>query len=583
MNNINSLLRTGLAATLLFLILSFSGTGQGLRVSAGTMVTESGGTMILDGDLINFGSFVSMNSTVVFSGGTQTVGGSTPAAFDNIIVDDGSTVTLVTPGQVQSGILLCNGILNSDGNLTLLSSDSFTALIDGAGTGQVNGIVTMQRYLQSGFGYKYFSSPFQAALVSEFSDNMKLADPFPAFYSYDESRTTSGWVTYVDPAGLLSPMQGYAINFGDAATPMVFDVSGEVTNGPVSTTLYNHNNTYSQGFNLTGNPYPSPIDWDAPSGWTKINIDNGLYFFEASTSDQYGGSYVTYLGGVSSNGLATNLIPSMQGFFIHVSNGAYPVSATLGMTNLVRVNDLTHPLIKSEPEARQLIRLSAEYSGDTLSRDPTVIYFDDKATPDFDSQKDALKLMNTDFYVTNFYSLGGDGRPLSINGLPPLTDSLFIVPLGLQLNMDGNIIFRVRALEGELGSMTLCFSDTVAKIKKDLVPDMTYTVELTEGKHNNRFFIEIRNKQTGIDDETAEDPMFKIYSAHGIINLKITRLAGSEGTLTLTALTGQPLLIEKFYEPGNYELNPGLKNGIYIATFISGGKTESEKLFVQGR
>jgi hypothetical protein len=86
---------------------------------------------------------------------------------------------------------------------------------------------------------------------------MKLADPFPAFYMYNENSTTSGWVTYIDPAGVLNPMQGYAVNFGDTDPPIVFDVTGVVNNGSQSATLYNHNNTYSQGFNLIGNPYPS--------------------------------------------------------------------------------------------------------------------------------------------------------------------------------------------------------------------------------------------------------------------------------------------------------------------------------------
>ena len=49
--------------------------------------------------------------------------------------------------------------------------------------------------------------------------------------------------------------------------------------------------TYTKGFNLVGNPYPSAIDWDAASGWTKTNIDNAVYYFKASATDQYGGTY----------------------------------------------------------------------------------------------------------------------------------------------------------------------------------------------------------------------------------------------------------------------------------------------------
>ena len=117
----------------------------------------------------------------------------------------------------------------------------------------------MQRYLPSGYGYKYFSSPFQSATVSEFGDDMVLGSF--SFYRYDESRTASGWLNYNNPLNLLNPAEGYAANFGSNPAPKTVDITGIVNNGNISVTLYNHNNTYTQGMNLVGNPYPSPIDW----------------------------------------------------------------------------------------------------------------------------------------------------------------------------------------------------------------------------------------------------------------------------------------------------------------------------------
>ena len=142
-------------------------------------------------------------------------------------------------------------------------------------------------------------------------------------------------------------MQGYSANFGSLSVADTVTLNGIVNNGPLSVTLYNHNNTYTKGYNLVGNPYPSPINWDAGAGWTKTNIDNALYYFQASTTDQYGGTYSTYINGVSSDGKATAVIPSMQGFFIHVTDGSYPVTGTLSMNNSVRITDLTHAFLKS--------------------------------------------------------------------------------------------------------------------------------------------------------------------------------------------------------------------------------------------
>jgi hypothetical protein len=537
--------------------------------------------MILRGNIVNNGSFINNNNTVVFSGNAQVISGTTPISFNNITVDPGSTTTITTLGQSLNGILLCNGIFNANGNFTLLSTEYQTALIDGSGTGQVNGNVTLQRYLSSGFGYRYLSSPFQAATVREFSDNMKLADPFPAFYRYDESLSTSGWVSYIDSSYVLNPVQGYAVNFGSSDPPLIFDVTGVVNNGDMSATLFNHNNTYSEGFNLVGNPYPSPIDWDASSGWTRINIDNALYYYETSTTDQYGGTYVTYADGVSSNGLATNLIPSMQGFFVHVTDGVWPVTGTLAMNNNVRIIDLTQPLTKSDIDSRPLIRLTAEFSDDTVSVDPAVIYFDEKATDKFDGQLDAIKLMNTDLMVPNLYTVGSDGVKLSINALPVISDTLYKVPLGLKINRDGNIVFKIDTLEGNLADMEISISDVAAKSEHDLLAGKDYSLDLTTGLYENRFFLNFRNIGTGIPDNTAGDDLFSVYCSHGILKIKISTLPAAEGTLIISNLTGQLPLIKKYYEPGYYELNPGLKNGVYIISFLSGTRRSSKKVFIQ--
>ena len=58
---------------------------------------------------------------------------------------------------------------------------------------------------------------------------------------------------------------------------------------------------------------------------------------------------------------------------------------------------MTHSFLKSVgPREYSLFRIAAYYSSDTASFDPIVIYLEDKATGDFDSQFDALKIFNTD-------------------------------------------------------------------------------------------------------------------------------------------------------------------------------------------
>ncbi len=482
------------------------------------------------------------------------------------------------------GILLCNGPLITAGNLTLLSDASATALIDGAGTGSVTGNVTMQRYLPVGFGYKYFSSPFQGATVSEFGDDMDLAYWFPTVYRYDESRTSSGWVSYINPAGVLEPMKGYSLNFGSVSAPNTVDLTGEVNDGALSLTLFNNNNAYTQGLNLVGNPYPSAIDWDAASGWTKTNIDNALYYFNASVADQYGGTYSSYVNGVSSDGIASNVIPSMQGFFVHVSDGAYPVTGTLAMNNSVRITDKTHYFAKSaraiDAISVPLIRLNAMFTDDSASADPFVLYLDDQATSGFDGDLDARKLLNTDFSVPNLYALLPGGEKLSIDAIPAFWEMSTVIPLGVKTNRQGTLSFRLADIDSYFSQFNLFFFDSLTNFRQPLTEDFEYAVQLEAGEYHNRFFIEMEDIVSGIIEPDVTEELFSAYSSYGKIKARIFDLTGNMGVLSLYSIDGRLIFMKEIKAPGDYEFEAPPNQGIYLVNYISGRRGSSVKLFI---
>jgi hypothetical protein len=548
-------------------------------IKSGSNIIKSSGNVILSLNLVNDGTFTDTGGTLTFNGITQSLGGSSTTIFNNITVSAGSTTTILTAGQKLSGRLLADGTLNADGNLTLISTATGTALINGAGTGQVYGNVTMERYLSSGFGYKYFSSPFQIATVNEFGDDMNLAASFTSFYRYDEARTSSGWVNYKTTANLLSPMAGYAVNFGNTDAPITVDVTGIVNNGTNSLTLYNHNNIWTKGFNLVGNPYPSPIDWNSASGWTKTNIDNALYYFKASNTDQYGGTYSTLIDGFSSDGLASNIIPSMQGFMVHVTDGAFPVTGVLQMDNNSRVTDQSQPFIKGE-KSISLLRFTASFTNNPDSPDYSVVYFDPKATDTFDGQLDALKLMNTDLSVPNIYVETPNETKISIKAFPYITDTTYIIPLGLKINQPGEIIFKIREIEGAFMEMKISITDIIAGKDQNLLNNQEYTISLSEGEYNNRFFLNLSNSITGIPDNNPLSELYTIYYSQGVLKANITNLYGGEGTLLICNILGQIFLTDKIYTEGYHEISRHLKDGIYITVFTSGNTRVTKKILI---
>jgi hypothetical protein len=485
-----------------------------------------------------------------------------------------------------SGILLCNGPLTTNGNLTLLSTAVQTALIDGSGSGQVSGTVTMQRYLPSGFGYKYVSSPFQAATVNEFSNDLDLAASFPTFYKYDENRTSAGWVSYTTTINSLIPMQGYAANFGSAAAAKTIDAAGVVNNGILSITLYNHNQPYTLGFNLMGNPYPSPINWNAASGWTKTNIDNALYYFQAGITDQYTGTYSTYINGISSDGLATNIIPSMQGFFVHVSNGSFPVTGTLGITNSVRTNDLTHAFLKSvKTDTLPLIRITAGFADNKTPSDPAVIYFDSSATQLFDKNLDALKIMNTDILVPNLYTMTSDAKRLSISAIPFPVDSIGRIPLGIKTAKDGWITFKASDIEQMPAERYIYLVDTVAGINQDLKLNPQYRFFLKSGEYENRFSLVF--SLTVLNNIPTEFSLLQNYPNPFNPQTTIKYLISQKCFVSITVydILGKEVskLVNEEKLSGSYEVQfngSKLSSGVYFYRLHAGNFFKTKKLML---
>jgi fibronectin-binding autotransporter adhesin len=559
------------------------GAVKNLVIASSSSLTVISNTLQIGGTITNSGTFTASSGTIEMKGSSaQTIGAGVFAGntIKNLTINNSSGVTLLGTLNLTGILLATSGNLATGGYLTLISSATQTALIDGSGTGNVSGNVTMQRYLATGFGYKYLSSPFQAATVNVFADDIDLTASFPTFYKYDENLVSTGWVNYTSTSGTLVPMQGYAGNFGTSLTAKTVTATGVVSNGTITpVTLYNHNKTYTLGFNLAGNPYPSPIDWNAASGWTKTNIDNAVYYFNNGSSDQYTGTYSTYINGVSSDGVANNIIPSMQGFFIHVSNGTYPVTAQFGMTNSVRINNLTpvfhKPLLDA---AKPMIRLTAAFDRDGNTPDPVVIYFDETATKEFDKDHDALKLFNTDAGVPNIYSISPDGKWLSINAIPYPEDSLMIIPLGIRTEEDGLIRLNTPAMERIPSTYKVYLYDASTKYYRDLSVNTESRCFLPAGNNVGRFTIVFSKKP--LKYGTGREGEFIAYGKGGRIVVYGYLASGETAEINVYNMVGQLLGHKIVTENAVQELDLGITNGVYLVEFASPRGKQSKKVLI---
>jgi hypothetical protein len=572
------------------------GKSKNMVINAVSALTVTGNTLQIAGTISNSGVFTASAGTIEMKGSANQI---IPAncfagnTIMNLNIDNNSGVILQGTLNISGIVDAINGNLSTGGFLTLISTSTQTALIDGSGSGEILGNVTMQRYLPSAFGYKYFSSPFSDATVAQFADDINLAAPFPTLYKYDENHLSptgtdvSGWVAYTTQTGLLNPLEGYAANFGPVETIKTVDITGIVNNGPIQRNLINHNRFFTKGFHLIGNPYPSPINWDN-AGWTKTNVDNSIYFFSASSPDassavndsiQYRGTYSSYVGGVST-GINNNNIAAMQGFFVHVANGAYPVSASLGVTNAVRTNNL-NPIFKETIfDNRVILRFSASFDIKNSRSDVAVIYFDDRAKQSFDTNKDALKIINTDEQVPNLFSLSTDFRQLSINGMDTPSDSLTKIPLCLKTLSDGWINFNANDISQLPSNMFIYLVDSEQKVTKDLKLNPKHRFFLKAGEYNNRFTL-VFSYSKQLEAQAVDNNIFTVSMSSNHLVVKIGLPLNASGNLLVTNMKGQVLLQKEVSGKETVELNPHLNTGVYIITLISGVKKESKKILMR--
>lgn len=563
-----------------------AGTVKNLTIESAASLTVSGNTLKIAGTISTnaTGSFTATSGTVELNGSAaQTIPANTFTGntIMDLSINNASGVTLGGTLSISGIVWPVSGAFNSGGFLTLLSTASQTALVSGSGSGSISGNINVQRYLSNAYGYKYLSSPVGNATVAQLSGYLSSTATIPKIYRYDENNTNagaaiSGWVNYTTSSNPLNVMEGYAVNLGSSASPALVTISGTANSGSVSNTLYNHNALYTQGFNLVGNPYPSPIDWNAVSGWTRTNIDGAIYFFSAN-GDEYSGTYSSYTNGIAGAD-GDNIIPAMQGFFVHVSSGNS--SGTLGMNNSVRINKMNPTFKSAEVGNRKILRFSASFDENASIPDPFVLYFDESSTMKFDPETDALKLMNTNQSVPNVYAITPDVRQLSISGIPIPSDSLTKIPLGIKILKNGWVNFSARDIEQLPASLYLYLYDSENKSYTDLKTSPKYRFYLKSGQYDQRFDLVMSKSDLTVSAPLKEKP-FKVTRNGSTYQANILPGSIESGVLYVRNMAGQTIQQINIDRQQTIEICQGVQSGVYIVTIVSGDRIFSEKTLIR--
>ena len=375
------------------------------------------------------------------------------------------TLTLIGSLTISEMVDLQAGNLISNGNLTLSATAMKQAMLIQGNSTVITGNVNVQRYMRANagtasLGYRFISSPTSDATLNQLSELNPVVNaafngaafpgrvrPFPTLYSYNPTlagNPAQNFITsptpefdkgYVSPATLGENMtigQGFTVN---TSANQVLEISGTLNNGNLNIPIL-VGNAASLGYNLIGNPYPSPISWTAVR-ILSTGVNDAIY--QNMATGQYAGSWASFVNGVGVNG-ATDDIAAMQGFFV-IANSA----GTINFANSARAITYKNPSsFRSEDDKvadknanknNGLLRFAMTNSANKT--DETVVYFSDKATANFDKQFDAIKFQLNGGNFPNIYTTNSPTNSIeknvlfAINALPNLTDDL-VIPIVVQ-------------------------------------------------------------------------------------------------------------------------------------------------------
>lgn len=585
-------------------------------------VETKGFNLIVNVDFTNNGVFTPSSGDLVrFSGSSASViSGSSTTAFQNLDITKTSTITINSPitidaeGALTFDDAATSAVTISSGSLELLSTSSINTGRIGTipSACSIVGNVTVQRYIPIStnvFSWWHLSNPTQGVTVADWQTYFDISGDFTggqtisgsisgseenwSLKTYDESQITttflSGWKnfptstnteTFVDGQGY----RAYIVDSRTTSSVKTLSVQGTLTQQDFTfpMTYTNSGVTDAEGFAFLGNPYPSAIDFDDDANWTKTNVANEMYVWNAEQRQWRG-----WANGSAYNG-GTSVIPIGQGFWVQATSA----SPVLKVTEDAKVSNLSGLKRIAQVENNIEISLTAQGSEDVITTD---IRFSDIATSNYDVNCDASYLSRNMFSeftsesLIDICSKTADGKSMFMNCLPIST--MEIVPLVLTASSAKEYTLTLMKENYSLDSDVLLVDLFLNKeVKIEEVTSYTFTqTSDVKSAIQNRFEVRINNdrvvstndnKDSHADYIVSPNPfngntiIVKGIKSYEDVNIIVTDILGNN-------------VHEEFILNNNSsfekEINfvKKLESGIYFINFITNNKMTTQKVVVQ--
>lgn len=535
----------------------------------GSLILNSGSILQVFGDFTNNGTFNnSTTGTVTFAGTNQNISGSPINIFNVNISNTSGTVSLNSSANLYGVLTLTSATSSFDadgsgsGVLTVISTATQTGSIGQITTGATfSGNVTVQRYM-SGKGNvnRYISMPVSGMTLNTDLSELGLSyggyiynesvagvmnngwQQTNKFYAFERGR---GFLAYMynggnvtwDVRGPLTP----TVNQGDVALPVSFTA----TSGGVS----------HDGWNLVGNPYPAPINWNT-SGWNySANIDPVIY-----VPDVGGNVFMTYNRSTGTGSLPNGNIAMGQAFWVHAS-GANP-SLTVRESAKSNLSSTFYRMAKSDIPT-VAISLS---KGDVT--DYSYLLLQSEATHKYDQGIDALKLEGA---LMGISLLSEDQVKLVHYSTNEITDT--DIPLNVFAAEEGNysLDFDTKNNAAQFDGVVLIDKYTGSTYPISALTPYVFTVTQSPSTKEGRFYLSKRAQpevRSEIKVEVYPNPTTDVITIEANANYNVmVSVYSSAGHQVASATLQSNLGIAR----GSIDIRE-LPVGVYIIKSIADGQ-----------
>jgi len=515
-----------------------------------------------------------INTVAIIEGDYNTNVGGEQSSFSacNLLVISGTlTISDNTYVEVENNVTVDSEIIVNEHGSFLQNNNN--------GTVTVSGTVLVRKEtapMNNWYEYTYWGSPVAGETIGT-----ALGDAHPnrrfnyAAQNYldatEETNNDNGtipgqddidddandWVAPGD-SHVLIPGVGYASTHNPAAFNVpgplprqyVYSFIGPFNNGIYNVPTYrNDSELNDNNWNLLGNPYPSAIDADLfLSENTVLNntIDGAIYFWSQNTApsntangnevlnfsdDDYAIINSTAQTAGGDNLIPTRFIPSGQGFFVTMSDGATanPIGGqifegSVVFNNSMRVTGNNEQFFRSS--APQFNKLWLNLTSDNGVFNQIAIGYVDGATDAYDGMYyDAPRNQSNNTFSSIYTLIPATNKRFAIQGKSPNSLTLDeVIPLGFHTSITVATLYQlsIPQWEGEFfATQTVYLRDHLLNLTHNLSTS-AYSFTSETGEFNSRFEIVFKDQALSvIENEITVNELSIIELSNGQVKFSV--------------------------------------------------------------